>query len=945
MREGGFTVPARRNTWLWVTFGVLALIVVVLFSLTGFYTDFLWFQSLGFSAVFIKTFVYKLRLGALIFLSVGTILAVNFAVVRARLWPPPGMHLESDDSGNLLSMLLGPLAEAFSPRRLKLLFILGGYALAGLIGINLSTQWLVFERFLTRTPFGVIDPIFNKDVSYYVFSIPALEFGYDLLMSALTLALLGTALLYLMNRAVGVVDGSLEVTPPAKAHLSILIGLLLVVKAAGYRLAMYKLLYSPVGVVFGAGYADIHAHVPAYKFLTILAAVLGLLLIVNGRLRRLNLVFVSIVVLMASSFLLGTIYPYFVQQFTVTPNEIARETPYIENGIKFTRLAHDLTNVKESDFPVKADLTAADINKNQATIKNVRLWDYRPLKDTYSQLQEIRLYYAFQDVDIDRYKVGGIYRQVMISPREINVNALTASAQTWQNLHLKYTHGYGVVMSPTTEFTTEGLPHLWVKDIPPVSVVPDIKVTRPEIYHGEMTDQYVIVKTKTAEFDYPVGDSNATVFYQGTGGVPISNALEKLAFAIRLESYQMLLTDAITTGSRVMFYRNIAQRVQKLAPFLELDPDPYIVVGDDGRLFWIQDAYTTTNRYPYSQPLYGKLDLNYIRNAAKVVIDAYNGDVTFYLFDTTDPLVKSYQKIFPNLFRPYTEMRPDLKKHVRYPSLMFEVQAYMYQTYHMTNPVVFYNKEDVWDIPKQTTSNPAAAPTTNAVSQQASASPLVEPQYIITKLPGETEEEYIQMMPFTPVNKNNMIGWMAARSDGDRYGQLVVFKFPKQQLVYGPRQIDARIDQDPSIAQSLTLWGQKDARTIRGQIMVLPMGNSILYVEPLYLQATGNKFPELKRVIVAYGDQVVMDESLDRALERIFGTGISTGPGTGPSPGQPGRPGTGTGTVPTDLVTRARDLFNQAQGQSQQGDWAGYGQTLKELGRVLDELAGKSQNQ
>lgn len=940
--------------WLWVTFGALALVLLVLLSLTGYYTDFLWFQSLGFSAVFIKTLVARLRLGALIFVSVGTILAVNFAFVRPRLWPPAGIHLEGEamDGAGILRAILGPLAEAFSPRRLKAYFILAGYALALLIGVNLSAQWLVFERFLAQNPFGVTDPIFGKDVAYYVFSLPVLEFGYDLLMATLALALIGTALLYFLNRAVGLVDGSLEITPPAKAHLSILAGLLFLVKAGGYRLGMYKLLYSPVGVVFGAGYADVHAHVPAFKVLTVMAAALGLLLIINGRLRRLNLVFISIIVLVASSFLLGTAYPYFVQQFTVTPNEIARETPYIQNGIKFTRLAHDLINVQERDFPVKSDLSATDLADNKATIENVRLWDYRPLKDTYSQLQEIRLYYNFNDVDIDRYTVGGRYRQVMISPREMNVDALTASARTWQNLHLKYTHGYGVVMSPTTEFTTEGLPHLWIKDIPPHSSVPEIKVTRPEIYYGELTNQYVIVKTKTPEFDYPVGDANATSFYQGTGGVHLSNALKKLAFALRLESYQMLLTDAITTDSRVMLYRNIAQSVQKLAPFLELDPDPYIVVGDDGRLFWIQDAYTTTNRYPYSQPLYGKLDLNYIRNAAKVVIDAYNGDVTFYLFDTKDPLVKAYQKIFPTLFKPYTEMRPDLKRHIRYPALMFEVQAYMYQTYHMMDPVVFYNKEDVWDIPQQTTSNPASASSNVAVSQPGSASPLVEPQYIITRLPGEGNAEFIQMLPYAPVNKTNMIAWLAARSDADRYGQLVVFKFPKQQLVYGPRQVDARIDQDPLIAQNLTLWGQKDARTIRGQLMVIPIKDSILYVEPLYLQATGNKFPELKRVILAYGDRVVMSETLEQGLQQIFGMAPTAGPGTGtgtgtgqtPGPGQPG--GTGpAGQSVSELTARARDLFNQAQRQSQSGDWAGYGQTLKDLGQVLDELAARSQGQ
>jgi uncharacterized membrane protein (UPF0182 family) len=929
-------MPARRNIWLWVSFGLLAALVFLFFILSKFYTEFLWFQSLAFSGVFIKSLVARLRLGTLVFAAVSIVLVASLLPVRMRRWPSLGLvgsgNTPSDTDGFL--GMLGPLGQALEPIRVRRYFIAGAFAVALLMAVSLSGQWLVMERLLAAVPFGISDPVFNKDVGFYVFGLPAIELGYSLLMTTLFLATAAVTMLYVLNGSVSLSATGPDALPAAKAHISILAGLLFLAKAFGYRISLLQLLYSPVGVVYGPGYADVYAHSPAYKVLAIMAIAIGLLLLVNARWKRLSLIFMGVVTLVAASFLLGTVYPYFVQQFTVTPNEIVKETPFIANGIRFTRLAHDLDRIVEQDFDVRTDLTAADLAKpeNQAIVENLRLWDYRPLRDTYSQLQEIRLYYNFADVDVDRYTVNGRYRQVMVAAREMNVDALTPTAKTWVNLHLKYTHGYGVVMSPGTEFTAEGLPLLWIKDIPPQSSI-DIKVTRPEIYHGEMTNQYVIVKTKTSEFDYPIGDANATTTYAGTGGVQLSNPLKKLAFAIRLESYQMLLTDAITRDSRVMMYRNIAQRVATIAPFLTLDPDPYMVIGDDGRLFWIQDAYTTTNRYPYSQPLYGKLNLNYIRNAAKVVVDAYNGDVTFYLFDEQDPMAKAYRRIFPDLFKPYVEMRADLKRHIRYPSLMFEVQAYMYQTYHMQNPVVFYNKEDVWDIPRQgqVTAAPTATPAGGGVV-------LVEPQYTILRLPGEREAEFIQMLPFTPSNKNNMVAWLAARSDGEHYGQLVVFKFTKQQLAYGPTQIGARIDQDPQIAQSLTLWNQKDARTIRGNVMVIPIENSIMYVEPLYIQATGNKFPELKRVIIAYGDKVVMDETLERALERIFGSAPTLPIPGGEQPTGPAKPDKTT----AELTGKARDLFAAAQKLIQQGDWAGYGRTIRELGQVLEELAART---
>ncbi|MBA7559573.1 hypothetical protein ES708_01188 [subsurface metagenome] len=551
------------------------------------------------------------------------------------------------------------------------------------------------------------------------------------------------------------------------------------------------------------------------------------------------------------------------------------------------------------------------------TIDNIRLWDHRPLKDTYNQIQSIRLYYDFHDVDVDRYIIDGEYQQVMLSARELSVEKLAGEAQTWVNRQLQFTHGYGIALSPVNEVSAEGLPILLVKDIPPVG---DFNIERPQIYFGEKTDHYVIVKTKTQEFDYPMGDENIYGYYQGEDGVSLDSFMRRLVYAWQFGDLNILISGELTPESRVLYYRNITERVNHLAPFLELDSDPYLVMTD-GRLFWIQDAYTTSDRYPYSEPLGS---INYIRNSVKVVIDAYDGSVTFYVTDPEDALIRTYQAIFPELFVPAEQMPESLRVHLRYPEDMFNIQAKVYQTYHMRDARVFYNKEDLWAVPKEF---------------YAGREQLMEPYYIIMRLPDEEREEFLLMLPFTPVNKNNTIGWLAARCDGENYGKLLAYHFPKERLVYGPSQIENRIQQDTVITEQLALWGRGGSRVIRGNLLLIPLGESLLYVEPVFLQAETGGLPQLKRVIVVAGDRIAMEPTLKEGIAAIFGTEVPpTEPPvvTPPAPPEPEEP---VAADIANLIEEAQRHYNKAQEYLKAGDWAGYGRELSALEAVLDRLA------
>ncbi len=818
-------------------------------------------------------------------------------------------------------------------------------------------------RYLYQQPFGSTDPIFGKDVGFYVFSLPFYIFVQTWLLGFFIFAGLLTCFWYLKDGALQIspepIVGEglptsmpkMTIAPKAKKHLILLGGTIILLLAWGYGLKMYKLLYSTQGPAFGASYTDVNIKVLAYRVLIIVS--LGLTSVFFFNLFRPNtkLILLSGGIWLGTVFVFAIILPALVQKILVKPNELVKESPYIAYNIDYTRRAYDLNKIQEVDFTVSNNLNAEDIKKNDVTIQNIRIWDERPLLQTYRQIQSIRLYYDFRNVDVDRYLVNEQYRQVMLAARELVVNQLPPQANTWVNRHLIYTHGYGLALSPVNEVTSEGLPRLFIRDLPP-SFDTDLKVERPEIYYGEKTDDYVLVKTKTKEFDYPRGDKNVYTNYRGRGGVPIKSFGRRLLYAFEFLDPQILFTGYLSAESRIMYNRRIDKRVASIAPFLDYDGDPYLVILG-GKLYWIQDAYTTSDMYPYSRRSRIKYDrfsnktLNYIRNSVKIIIDAYNGNVSFYIIDEDDPILKTYSTIFPVLFKPFNEMPDDFRRHLRYPKDLFEIQVDAYRTYHMEDVQVFYNQEDLWEIPGELYGD-------NRQEMKA--------YYIIIKLPDEDKEEFLLMLPFTPSKKDNMIGWVAARSDLPNYGKLLAYKLPKEKLVYGPMQIEARVDQQTDISRELTLWGQRGSRVIRGNLLAIPVNDSFIFVEPVYLEAKqeerelpeaqpplGNPqrrrasfpseleksmaaaLPELKRVIVAFSDRLIMEENLDKALGRIFGKETFPRELTSPLVSE-------TSNIYT-LVAPALEHYNKAQDYLSQRNWTGYGAELENLEKVLKEMS------
>ncbi len=888
--------------------GALALFIFI--SITkGFYTEWLWFSSLDYGSVYttiLKTEVMVFFLAAIIF----CLFFLGNLVLATRLAP----KRESS---------LWPWAIVRQLQRvLRWVVILGTGLLSLIFGLVAQGNWLVILRFFNGQPFGITDPVFHRDVGFYVFSLPFLHLVQGWLIGALIVTLLASAGLYLFSYSVQRLK--FDLARPVLAHLGGLVMAILALFAWGYWLGIWELVFSPQGVVFGASYADMHARLPAQWILLVVVVILMGVILVSILRRNSRWPLYGIGGWIVAAIIVGGIFPGLVQRFQVEPSELVRESPYIEYNIQFTREAFALDRIEEQSFPAEDAPSRQDLAQNEVTINNIRLWDPRPLKDTYNQIQSIRLYYDFHDVDTDRYIIDGEYRQVMLSARELSAEKLAGEAQTWVNRRLQFTHGYGLALSPVNEITSEGLPVLLAKDIPPVG---DPNIERPEIYFGEKTNDYVIVKTKTQEFDYPMGDENVFTHYQGKDGVSLGSFIRRLVYAWQFGDLNILISGELTPESRVLYYRNIRQRVNHLAPFLQLDSDPYLVVMD-GRLFWIQDAYTTTDRYPYSEPLGS--GPNYIRNSVKVVIDAYHGSVTFYVTDPEDALIRTYQSIFPTLFVPMAQMPDSLRVHIRYPEDMFKIQTSVYQTYHMRDARVFYNKEDLWAIPKELyfgTEQP------------------MEPYYIIMRLPDEEKEEFLLILPFTPVNKNNTIGWLAARSDGENYGRLLAYLFPKERLVYGPSQIENRISQDTVITEQLALWGRGGSRVIRGNLLLIPLGKSKIYVEPVFLQAEGGGLPQLKRVIVAVGDQIAMETTLKGSIAAIFGAEalpIEPKPPTEPpvvKPPAPTRPEQPVAADIAGLVEEAKQHYNQAQQYLKDGDWAGYGRELEALEAVLNRLA------
>jgi uncharacterized membrane protein (UPF0182 family) len=897
-----------------VTLVSLLFLYILVNVVKGFYTEWLWFSSLGYASVYttiLNTRLLSFFVAAILF----CLLLLGNLALATRL-----------SSGNRKYLLPWSMM-----RRLRGLIkwstILGTALLSLIFGLVVQGNWQVILRAFDGQPFGVTDPVFHKEVSFYIFSLPYLHLIRGWLLGALIVILICTLLTYLITYAAQ--RRRLRFPGTVLSHIGGLIIGILCLFAWGYWLGIWELVFSSRGVVFGASYADIHAKLPAqWILMAVVIILIGVVVVAIAR-RRLRWALYGLGGWIVAAIIVGGIFPALVQRFQVQPSELVRERPYIEYNIAATRQAFALDRIAEQSFPAESMPTSQDINQNDVTINNIRLWDPRPLKDTYNQIQSIRLYYDFYNVDVDRYDINGAYTQVMLSARELSAEKLAGQAQTWVNRKLQFTHGYGFVLSPVNKVSAEGLPDLLVKDIPPVG---NFNIERPQIYYGEKTNDYVIVKTNTQEFDYPKGDDNVYGSYEGTGGVSLGSFIRRFIYAWQFGDLNILISGELTPQSRVLYYRNIKDRVSHLAPFLSLDGDPYLVLID-GRLFWIQDAYTTSNRYPYSQPYTG--GLNYIRNSAKAVIDAYNGSVTFYVTDPNDALIRTYQAIFPVLFKPFEQMPESLRAHLRYPEDMFNIQAAMYQSYHMRDARVFYNKEDLWAMPKEV----------YAGNEQR-----LEPYYIIMRLPGEPQEEFLLMLPFTPVNKNNTIGWLAARCDGDNYGKLLAYLFPKERLVYGPSQIENRIQQDTTITEQLALWSRGGSNVIRGNLLLIPISKSNLYVEPVFLQAETGGLPELKRVIVSAGDQIAMQPTLASSIEAIFGAAATTptAPPAQPPATTPTTPSTPPALAPPEqpvpadvakLIAEARQHYEQALEKQKAGDWAGYGEELKALEETLNKLA------
>jgi len=885
-----------------------ALVLFILLSAAkGFYSEWLWFSSLGYG----DTYATILQTKVLLFFSAPIVFFALFF-------------------GNFaLATRLAPRTEARSwPWAV---IVLGTVVLSLMFGLVAQGNWQVVLRFFDGQPFGIADPVFHREIGFYVFSLPLLHLLRAWLLGALIITLLSSAGVYVFMY--GVQRLKFDLARPVLGHMGGLLMAMFGLFAWGYWLGIWELVFSTRGVVFGASYADMHAQLPAQWILVAVVSICVVVLLVSVLRRSFRWALYGIGGWVVAAIIVGGMFPGLVQRFQVEPNELGLETPYIKYNIEFTREAFALDRVEEQSFPAEKSPSREDVAQNEVTINNIRLWDHRPLKDTYNQIQSIRLYYDFHDVDVDRYVIDGEYRQVMLSARELSAEKLAAQAQTWVNRRLQFTHGYGIALSPVNEVSAEGLPELMVKDIPPVG---EFDIERPEIYFGEKTNQYVIVKTKTQEFDYPMGDENVYGHWEGKGGVSLSTFINRLVYAWEFGDFNILISGELTSESRVLYYRNIRERVSHLAPFLKLDSDPYLVVID-GRLLWIQDAYTTTNRYPYSEPING--ELNYIRNSVKAVIDAYEGSVTLYVTDPDDALIRTYQAIFPELFVSAEQMPESLRVHLRYPEGMFNIQATVYQSYHMRDARVFYNKEDLWAVPREV---------------YAGKEQPMEPYYIIMRLPDEEEEEFLLMLPFTPVNKNNTIGWLAARCDGENYGKLLAYYFPKERLVYGPSQIENRIQQDTVITEQLALWGRGGSRVIRGNLLLIPIGRSILYVEPVFLQAETGGLPQLKRVIVAAGDKIAMEPTLAESLAVVFGAEAPpTEPVVAPpapvepeeaptepvaeppAPVEPEKPVSGD---TASLIQQAQQHYDSAQRYLKEGDWAGYGRELDALKAVLDRL-------
>ncbi len=884
-------------------FVFIAVLILLSASTAAFnlYIDWLFFEETGFSAVFSTTLSAKVKT-ALAFSSVFLVYyLINIYAANRIDFPLRNLHIFGDT--------INPVKTLTVDKPVKLITSAGGFIMAVLVAFFGASKWEEVLLYINRLDVGMKDPVFSRDIGFYLFTLPVIDTLKSFATLTVVLTAAATMINYFLRGGVSISERSVSLHPGVRKHVGVMGIFVFVILALNFYIDAYRLLFTGNALIFGAGYSDIYAKLFTLRLLVVLTAVtcaFFIFALIKGKFKWVVIPAFITAIVYAGGMI---VYAPLLQKFKVAPNEIELERPYIESNIKFTRFGYDLNRIEVKPFDVAYKLDAEDILKNDATIKNIRLWDNNPLLRTYSQLQQIRTYYKFIDVDNDRYSINGEYKQVMLSPRELSYSDLPS--KSWINERLVFTHGNGLAMGPVSSITKEGLPEFIIKDIPPVSTA-DIKVSRPEIYYGEIPNDYVIVKTKVQEFSYPTANENIYTKYNGNGGVELSSYFRRSVFAAKFNTTKILLSSDITPQSRILLYRNINERIAKIAPFLLYDSDPYMVVSAEGKLFWIIDCYTISRNLPYSLPY--NSNINYIRNSVKTVIDAYNGDIKFYISDPEDIMVKVYSRTFPGLFGPLSEMPVDLKKHIRYPQGMLEVQARMFASYHMTDPKVFYNKEDLWEVPSY------------------SDKPM-EPYNTIMKLPGENKEEYILLIPYTPSKRDNLAAWMAARCDMPDYGKLIVYVFPRDRLIFGPAQINARIDQDAYISQQITLWGQVGSQVIRGSLLIVPIEDSLLYVQPLYLAASDKVgLPELRRVVVAYENDVVMEENLELALQRLFYKGREIPVSADKIAGQVQR-------SQDTLAKDAMRVYEKALQMQRQGDWAGYGDQIRELGQILNKMA------
>ncbi len=950
-------IPGRRRRPRWfLIIGALAFITIFAWPPgVGFYTDWLWFKDLGYQTVFSTILVTKVALG----LTAGALAAaftwLNFRLALRRNHEPADIQNAGWEADSEADSEAAPRSFVINGQRiptpdfvrlagrlaLPAALVIGAYA-----GLLAGGAWDIWLRYRYQAPFGEADPIFGRDIAFYFFTLPALESLTSLFFTLALVSLIGTAAIYVVRGASrvamrepmrGPMLGSdifsklrqFAVGRAPRAHLLSLVAVLFLALAGQAYLGIPNLLFSTSGPMAGASYTDINATAPLL-YAQVGVAALVAVLAAASLLRSKSGLLLGGLGLYLLTLVAGLAYPAIVQRFSVAPNELAKETPYIIHNIAATRKAFGLDHVEERELPGETALTAQDIQENQGTINNVRLWDQQPLLDTFSQIQEIRTYYDFKSVDNDRYRINGELRQVMLSARELSSSSLPN--RNWINEQLTFTHGFGLTLGPVNQVTPEGLPVLFVKDIPPVSSDPVLKIERPEIYFGELSNDRVYVKTKAKEFNYPAGEENVFASFAGAGGVAIGSTWRQLLFAARFGDLKLLLSNDLTPESRVLYHRNIKERLGQLAPFLSFDDDPYLVISE-GRFFWIADAYTVSDRYPYSQPAGG--GVNYIRNSVKAVVDAYHGHAQFYIADEHDPLIQTWARIFPGVLKPLSEMPADLRAHLRYPEDIFKIQTAVYSTYHMDQPQVFYNKEDQWSVASM------------AEKQGGGESQVMEPYYTIMRMPGEQAEEFILLLPFTPKRKDNLAAWMVARADGANYGRLLVYRFPKQKLIYGPRQIAARINQDPEIARQLSLWNQGGSQVNLGTLLVIPIKESLIYVQPLYLRAETGKIPELKRVIVAAENRIAMEPTLEASLARVFGNAPSAAEDLAQTSRQMPPQASRVGETPAaqsaanaqSLAAQAMQHYDRAIQAQREGDWTRYGEEIKRLGAAIEQIS------